>query len=361
MKIIFSMPVNPAFHWTAGWNYLLDSMRKSADVVFDPAWDGNDYPVDFPDPLLTHVQSVNMLPFRPHLRSRVRNVAIAVPVEGVLVKRYALNARRNFDHLVTHSQWAAGMMREAGCGPVTVISQMPDYEVYRPNPTPRNDMFTIFSGGKIELRKSHDIIIQAVGYMMAKYPDVRVVADWHNPWQSTMESMRVLPMFAAWPTKTLGAIMRDCGVDTDRFSLMPTATTSVEQHRMDKLNAFWSADVGLFPNRAEACNNSFLIEMMACGCAVIALDAHGQHDVLRLDDPLSLHRTTSFQVPDCGEDVSAWFQPDLDEVIAKLEWAYIRREELPEIGARNAAHLRANFSMAKAAAQYVAVCTEGLG
>jgi len=54
--------------------------------------------------------------------------------------------------------------------------------------------------------------------------------------------------------------------------------------------------------------------------------------------------------------VGEWFEPDLDEVIANLEWAYCHREALDSIGTQNAARI-ARYPLAKAAEQYLSHLT----
>ena len=52
------------------------------------------------------------------------------------------------------------------------------------------------------------------------------------------------------------------------------------------------------------------------------------------------HRSTPLIVADPEGEAASWFEPDLDEVIARLEWAYENRERLPDLGKANAERLR---------------------
>jgi len=357
--IHFALPYDPAFPWTAGWGELLAGMRQHAEVNFDPAWAQRDYPVDFDEPMLTMVRSTDMLPIYPHLRSGGRNVAIAVPIEQYQLKRYITNAHRNWDHVIANSTWSAEMIVDAGFHNVTTIIHGAG-AAFTPQPVEPHDGFVIFSAGKLELRKAQDIVIQAVGIMMQRHRDVHLICDWYNPWPSTIESIKSTALWQKYPGLHSTAIMRRCGIDFARVRMLQTEHSTVEEHLAEKLQAMRSCDVGLFPNRAEGVGNSMMLETMACSRAVIAMYAHGQADVLDPGDPLVCHRYERLLVTDRnGDRQSLWFEPDLDEIVDKLEFAYGRRGLLQCCGERNAARIEP-MRCAKIARKYVDAC-EGRG
>ena len=362
-EIIFALPYDPNFAWCAGWGVLLEAMRRQAashppyiEMRHDPAWGSGTFPIDFPSPLLTMVQSINMLPLWSHLRSTSRNVGIAVPVEALELPRYILNAHRYFDRLVSNSSWSAAMIRAAGFSDVTTIIHGPD-----PQFTPlqfemrSREAFTIFSAGKLELRKSQDIVIQAVGHMMQAHKDVQFICDWYNPWPETAKSIQATALYRKYQGKSTAAIMRACGIDFARTRMLQTESATVEEHTSEKLEAMRVCDVGIFPNRAEACCNSMMCETMACGKPVVALYAHGQADVLNKDDPCICTSYEPLTVSNGKYATSEWFEPNLDEFIAKLEWAYSHRDRLWDIGMANVERFFP-FNIDSVASQYLSVC-----
>ena len=363
-EIIFALPYDPKFAWCAGWGILLEAMRSRAagrspytEIRFDPKWGSELFPIDFPAPLLTMVQSINMLPLWPHLRSASRNVGIAVPCEALELPRYILNAHRYFDRLISNSSWSASMIQEAGFSDVTTIIHGAG-PGFTPGPFRlhrRDAPFIIFSAGKLELRKSQDIVIQAVGHMMREHKDVQFICDWYNPWPETAKSIQATQLFQKYQGKSTVSIMRACGIDFARTRMLQTESSTVEEHEAEKLEAMRSCDVGVFPNRAEACCNALMREVMACGKPVVALYAHSQADVLDKDDPCICTSYDPLIISNGKYATSEWFEPNLDEFIAKLEWVYANRDKSRAIGAANADRLKP-LTMDSVAAQYLSVC-----
>jgi len=178
--------------------------------------------------------------------------------------------------------------------------------------------------------------------------------DWHNPWPETAESIRATALFQQYPNQHTYTIMRACGVDLKRVYNLPTQHSTVAQHLADKLEAIRLCDVGLFPNRAESTANAIMCQVMACGRAVIALYAHGHKEVLDEEDPLNLTCYTPFIVANNRrEDVALWYEPSVDETIAKLEFAYDHRQMLPALGMANSLRLE---KFQTYASRYVEIC-----
>jgi glycosyltransferase involved in cell wall biosynthesis len=361
--IIFGAPYNPSHAWTAGWGDILEGMRKTGErVEFDPAWDKTDRPIDFDAPLLQSTRAIDMLPTKPYLRSRARNIAQSVPCEQFILRDYIANAHRYWDHIVAGCEWSAEMIRSAGYHSVSVITHGANTETFTPaeDDKPR-DRFTIFSGGKMEWRKGQDVAIQAVGYLMQKYSDVELIFDWYNPWPKTAENIRMTRLYADNPDLSTHQIMRKCGIDFGRVRTLQTASATPEEHVADKLQAYRQSDVGIFPNRAEGTPNSMMVDMMACAKPVIALYAHGQRDVLDYHQPVTCTESDDLEIrsKEDGKLQAVWFEPHVDEFIAKLEWAYRHRDALPALGAANRERIK-KHAPDVIGRQYVDVCS-GVG
>ncbi|MCE9532028.1 MAG: hypothetical protein K8T89_13015, partial [Planctomycetes bacterium] len=60
----------------------------------------------------------------------------------------------------------------------------------------------------------------------------------------------------------------------------------------------------------------------------------GQRDVLTDANSRPIRNVRDFPVQRDGQAVATWAEPDLDETIAHLEWAYHHRDELKQLGAQ---------------------------
>jgi glycosyltransferase involved in cell wall biosynthesis len=108
-------------------------------------------------------------------------------------------------------------------------------------------------------------------------------------------------------------------------------------------------DIGLFPNRCEGGTNLVLMEYMACGKPVIASYNSGHKDILTEHNSLQLKQMHEFKLYDNNKKLIAdWEEPDLDEIIAKLEYAYFNRDNIRQIG-KNAAQAMKQFSWKQSA------------
>jgi glycosyltransferase involved in cell wall biosynthesis len=118
----------------------------------------------------------------------------------------------------------------------------------------------------------------------------------------------------------------DNGIDPERVISLPPYPNIM-------MTRFYrNSDVGLFPNRCEGGTNLVLMEYMACGKPVIASNTSGHRDVLTPHNSLQLRALTPLTISDVNGPIAVWDEPNLDELIAQLDWAYHHREELKQIG-----------------------------
>jgi len=75
---------------------------------------------------------------------------------------------------------------------------------------------------------------------------------------------------------------------------------------------------------------------MACGKPVVASFNTGHKDVLSEHNSLRIMKNTSFTFTRDNMAVATWEEPDLDETIERLEYAYQHRDEIQKIGQRAA-------------------------
>lgn len=193
--------------------------------------------------------------------------------------------------------------------------------------------FVIFSGGKLELRKSQDIVIKAVAEIQKQYKDVLLVCLWHNPWPQFADTITL----SKWvhgslnhtipPVDMVKSFCAINGLDVDKVIVIP-------QMPMENLRELYSkTDIGLFPNRCEGGTNLVLMEYMACSKPVIASYATGHTDILTEKNSILLKDNKPFDNPAALHLAPMeWVEPSLDEVIEKLEFAYNNRDHIRQLG-----------------------------
>jgi glycosyltransferase involved in cell wall biosynthesis len=318
-----------------------------AALRFGPA-DGAGAPVlngvtHLPHALLTAVTDKRMGPWMPSVRGK-RTVGYTFFEENILEPAWIDLARRCYDAVATGSSWNTQVLKGHGLANVETVIQGVDGRVFFPWPEGGlggapggreflRDRFVIFSGGKFELRKGQDIVIRAAAVMQQRHADVVLVNAWFNPWQQSVETMRSSP-YLRWPPLTgtyievMNRLLAENGLDVARIvTLGPRANALMAR-------VYRNTDVGLFPNRCEGGTNLVLMEYMACGKPVIAVDSTGHRDVVREDHALVIKIRGENTIAGPGGAVARWPEPDLEDAVEKLEWAYQHRGEMAALGAR---------------------------
>jgi len=250
----------------------------------------------------------------------------------ILAYHFIPAAARRWDHIVAGSSWCEHHLRIAGMERTSTVLQGVDPALFHSLPPRQDDgRFIVFSGGKFEFRKGHDLVIAALRVFMARHPDVWLACAWHNHWPNSIRTMaqsrciefqyRDLPC-----DQFYSALLSANGIDPARVILYPV----MENHLMK--SAYANSDVGLFPNRCEGGNNMVMCEYMACGRPVIASTMTGHRDVVAHEHALCLQSYEPI-IARIGDDVTGvWFEPALEEMIGLLEQAYCDRQMLRSVG-----------------------------
>jgi len=313
--------------------------------------------IEIDHPVLQCVLDADLNPMRPRLRGR-RNVGYAFFENTVLAPSSIDTARKHYDVVATGSSWCSEILRQHGLPDVRTVVQGVDPTIFRPVEGGREffaDRFVVFSGGKFELRKGQDLVIAAFKILQERHEDVLLVTSWFNQWPATMRTMRASPYIRFEPPggtveyRTLvEGVLAANGVDASRvihLGLMPNSLMA---------RVYRNSDVGLFPNRCEGGTNLVLMEYMACGGPAIASFGSGHMDVLTDDNSLPLRHLRQATVRDGDGPPKAWHDPDLEEIVEKLEWAYQNREKLGVIAVR-AARDMTRFSWTATARGFLAL------
>jgi glycosyltransferase involved in cell wall biosynthesis len=282
-------------------------------------------------PLLQAIADQTLVPMQPELRGTI-SVGYTFFEFNLLKPEWIAQGRRCFQRVATGSSWCTQILREAGLENTVTVLQGVDPTVFYPSPGREGereflaDKFVVFSGGKFELRKGQDIVIRAFKVLQDRHADVMLVTAWYNAW-SSMESMSASPLIRLAPqtgpyTQVMGRILTDNGIDLRGVILaLPQPTSAMAR-------LYRNTDVGLFANRCEGGTNLVLMEYMACGKPVVAVNTTGHADIVNSSNALIIGSKGATTINRRGQPAACWPEPDLDDAIAKLEWAYQNRESL---------------------------------
>ncbi len=241
---------------------------------------------------------------------------------------------KQLDLILGGSIWNRNKLKEKGFAAAECLIQGIDETIFYPRDNIRKDsLFTIFSGGKFELRKGQDLVLRAVSILQQKYSDVILVNAWFNIWLGTMTSMRQSkhiyfnPRGNDW-LEFVANLCIDNKLDLSRVITLPLTNNNLLPDIYSK------TDIGLFPNRCEGGTNLVLMEYMACGKPVIASYNSGHTDVLTNQNSLPLLEQNPYYLYDENNNnlIADWRESSLDEIVSKLEWAYHHRQEINTIG-----------------------------
>lgn len=355
--ITLCMPTGQGFGWGACGRNLTRELAKRTPVQLittqpDPEvipWlasedlllrAGQGLPVQVDGPVIHCVDDRIMRPLFPSVSGDF-DLGYCFFDTNALAARHVQTCRERFDYMACGSTWCAEALRTAGWEETSAVLQGIDPEIFHPTPTVRRDgPFQIFSGGKFEYRKSQDLVLRAVRHLQQCCQDVILTAAWWNGWPQTMGSMERSPYilyrhdFDTYEENMTRCLVEN-GLDLERVRLQ---TTPGLPQAMAEI--YRAADVGLFPNRCEGGTNLVLMEFLACGRPAVVFPFTGHADVVSEENALSLHHCRTVEVTTGGVLTSVWPEPDLDEMIERLEWAYHHRDALEPMGAQAAASMR---------------------
>ncbi|MGO8676554.1 MAG: glycosyltransferase family 4 protein [Limisphaerales bacterium] len=295
-------------------------------------------------PLLQGIGDERLLPRRPQIRAKVK-IGYTFFERNVLRAEWIENGRRFFHRIVAGSSWCAKTLIEAGLADVAAVVQGTDPALFHPvaaGDCPRQfllEKFVVFSGGKFELRKGQDVVIRAYKVLQDRHRDVMLLNSWFNAWLPLFQTMRHSPLIRFAPQRgsyveVVSQVLADNGIDLQRVVTCP------QQPNATIARLYHNTDVGLFPNRCEGGTNLALMEYMACGKPVLAVNTTGHADIVNAANALIIGTKGETTVNDEHDvPVARWPEPDLDDAIDKLEWAYQNRDKMRVFGQRAAKDL----------------------
>ena len=308
---------------------------------------GNQKPICLDAPVIQAIEDSHLRPWLLRVKG-VRNVGYTFFEASVLSPDDLQWADQYYDTIAVGSSWCESVLNEHGFERTRTIIQGVDPSLFHPLGAKQRykGNFVIFSGGKFELRKGQDIVMAAVKILQERYPDVLLVTSWYNHWPQSMNTMAASP-YITYPKpldtyeSTMKQILISNGFDLQRLVVLPPLPNKLMPQ------VYRDSDVGLFPNRCEGGTNLVLMEYMACGRPVVASYFTGHKDVLTNEYAFLVQARSSFDIQHNGRVFAVWEDPDLDETVAHLDWAYHHRDDLQLMGQR-AANAMSSFTWTQA-------------
>ncbi len=298
-------------------------------------------PYKVPYPVFQSITGEDLMPGYPALEG-TRRIGYTFFEQTRLAPTAIESARRYFDVVAAGSTWCEQVLRDHGLTATATLIQGVDRQIFNPECPEKSygkDRFVVFSGGKFELRKGQDLVLRAFKALQDRHPDVLLVTSWFNLWGSSMATMSASPYIRFDPSQSdyrvaMWRVVSDAGIDPRRVvTLLPQANATMAR-------TYKNSDVGLFTNRCEGGTNLVLMEYMACGKPAIASFNTGHKDVLSEQNSIRILRHKQMTVCRAGDPIAVWDDPDLEETIEHLEWAYQHREALAETGRRAGEHMK---------------------
>ena len=285
-------------------------------------------------PVLQAIPLTDFLPWKLRLKGS-SNVGYTFFEINKLDPNCIQNARENFDIVVAGSTWCEQVLKNHGLETTVTIIQGIDPLVFNPLYAEKEffkDRFVVFSGGKFEFRKGQDVVIRAYKVIQDRHEDVMLVNSWFNGWIDSMKTMSAssyirFNMGGNNCISTINKTLHENGIDLNRVITLPPRS----HYSMARI--YQNTDIGLFPNRCEGGTNLVLMEYMACGKPVIASFNSGHRDVVNERNAILIRQMKSLIIRGERKSVMAvWDEPDLEETVSHLEWAYQHRDELKSLG-----------------------------
>lgn len=186
-----------------------------------------------------------------------------------------------YDLIFCGSTWCKERLAERGITNTVVLVQGVDHSIFHPVKAIKKGRFCVFSGGKAEYRKGHDLVIAGFKEFLKVKPDAVLVCAWFNPWPHLIATLRE-SKYIKWPSRDTYATQEEFFTELLLANDIPRMNFSIQPFLSQKALAdvMRCTDVGLFPNRCEGGTNLVMMEYTSCGLPVLATFGTGHKDVL---------------------------------------------------------------------------------
>jgi glycosyltransferase involved in cell wall biosynthesis len=341
------------YGWGVCSEYLIKELSQKAEIHVLTEKDVSAENRHVPGKLFQALTGVDFFPLFEGLKGTV-NVGYTF-FENELTDLSLENSKK-FDLVLGGSDWCRDRMLEKGIDNCGVLIQGIDPNIFYPiKEEKKPQTFVIFSGGKFELRKGHDLVLRAFKILRQKYQNVFLVNCWYNIWPDSVRTMAASKHLKfnytesrSWQ-ENMQQIYKSNGLD-------PTSVKTLGLVPNDMLRKLYvNTDIGVFPNRCEGGTNLVLMEYMACAKPVIASDSSGHKDIVNSQNALLLKSMQDINIVDGDNNLIArWQEPSLDELVAQMEYAYHHRQEIKTIGRRAGEDMQ-NFTWRESAQHLIEI------
>jgi glycosyltransferase involved in cell wall biosynthesis len=235
--------------------------------------------------------------------------------------------------IVVGSSWNARVLEGLGLDNVRTILQGVDLRRFHPRPGPKllPGRFVVFSGGKLEHRKGHDLVLAAFRRFRQRHPEALLVTAWQSPWPEKAKTLAQSPHVEGVPERRADGLLDVVGWCA-RNGLPQGSVVDLglvpNQAIPDLLS---DADCAVFASRYESGTNLPAMECMAMGLPVILSDNTGHQDIIDDTRCYALRRQGPVAAPP-GWGGDGWGESDVDELDAALEAIWSDREEAARRG-----------------------------
>ena len=224
-----------------------------------------------------------------------------------------------YRHIITGSQWNHDLLAAAGCTDLSLIRQGIDGAVFKPRPKCGRfaDRFAVFSGGKLEWRKGHDLVIAAFRAFLDTDPDALLVTAWHNMWPEKRagldrDGLVTRPPVTQVPLDVVGWLGENGIPARNIHDLGVVANQRIPETLSE-------VDCAVFASRYESGTNLAAMEAMACGVPVILSSNTGHLDLIAKDHCVSLDHQRPIPAPVPGMGTDGWGLSAVEEIVEALK------------------------------------------
>lgn len=251
------------------------------------------------------------------------------------------NKLANCDVVLCASRFNADLLKAHSKKRVEVIHEGVDSSLFRPGPRTGlldQSKFYIFSGGKVEYRKGHDLVLLAFKEFSRRHDDAVLVTAWHSPWPQLSAGFKGkanAPLeLAADGTIHVKKWVAMNGINPDKVIEIKQIANPLMPGVLCDMNC------ALFPSRAEACTNLPAKEAMACGIPVIVAANTGVKDIIDGGNCLALTKQKPIHdFTECGTE--QWGESNVEEILQALERLYSDSSYRHKMGSDGAAWILA--------------------
>jgi len=275
---------------------------------------------------------------------------IAFPVfETDRFGKVAENYLRQMDHILVTSKWGKDVIEENKIEvPCTVIPEGVDPNIFYPEPMTQNKEFTFCTVGKWEVRKStQEMLVAFAEEFEGSSERVTFHAHVINPFMGAQFMNQAADFMAKLGFTKVDAKEKEMVLTGERGNLRIEIPLSRVPDRKMIAKIYRSAHCGVFPSKAEGWGLPQL-ECLSCGTPIIVTKCTGQTEYLENYDErlmlIDLNKEIAADGVWFDGTRGSWYSISMDELKAKMRWAFENRDQLRSIGTGMSQYVRNNFS-----------------